>query len=161
MKSCMPSIASSRGVAAVELAVWLPFLVLLLGAGLFLARFFWHYTVAQKAAHDAARFLASATVMEMRAPPVSGGSDNPVAAIARKIAYDEIAELRPGGPYTPHVNVLCDVIYSCDGVFVPKKVTVSVQMSVTDIFFPSVAYSVINTDALLIQAGVTTNYVGN
>lgn len=161
MKSCTPSIAWSRGVAAVELAVWLPFLVLLLGAGLFLGRFFWHYTVAQKAAHDAARFLASATVTEMRAPPVGGGSDNPVAAIARKIANEEIAELRPGGPYSPHVNVLCDVIYSCDGQFVPKKVTVSIQISVTDIFFPNLTYSMLNTDSLLIQAGVTTNYVGN
>ncbi|GAB3433894.1 pilus assembly protein [Massilia solisilvae] len=161
MKASIPSSASSRGVAAVELALWLPFLVLLLGAGLFLARFFWHYTVAQKAAHDAARFLAAATVTEMRVPPVGGGADNPVAAIARKIANDEIAELRPGGLYSPQINVVCDVFYPCAGQFVPKKVSVSIEMSVTDIFFPNLTYGLFNTDSLLIQTAVTTNYVGD
>ncbi|MDT1837773.1 pilus assembly protein, partial [Acinetobacter baumannii] len=41
-----------RGSAAVEAAIVLPALILFLAVPLFLARIFWYYSVAEKAAHD-------------------------------------------------------------------------------------------------------------
>lgn len=161
MSSKLPSSASSKGVAAVELTIWLPVLLLLLGAGLFLGRLFWHYTVAQKAAHDAARFLASATITEMRTPPIGGGFETPVAAVARKIAEYELSELNPGSPYAPQVAVLCDGVFTCNGQTVPRKITVSISMSVADDFFPDISYTFVGSDAVVIRPFVTVNYVGN
>ena len=43
-----------RGSVAVECAIVLPILLLLISGLLFFARVFWCYTVAQKAAHDGA-----------------------------------------------------------------------------------------------------------
>lgn len=161
MRSPLPSSASSKGVAALELAFWLPVLALLLGAGLFLGRVFWHYTVAQKAAHDAALFLATASPIEMRAVPVGGNTETPVAAIARKIATDEIAELSPGGRYQPIVMVLCDGLFACSGQSLPGKITVSIQMSVTDDFFPDITSAFVSNEGILLQPYATVNYVGN
>lgn len=161
MTPAFPRSATSKGIAAVELTVWLPLLVLLLGAGLFLGRLFWHYTVAHKAAHDAAIFLASASAIEMRAVPVGGSTETPVATIARKIASDEIAELNPGGRYQPTIMVLCDNVFACSGQSLPKKVTVSIQLSVTDDFLPDFTSAFVSTDGVLLQPYVTLNYVGN
>jgi Flp pilus assembly protein TadG len=44
-----------RGVAAVEFAILVPLLLILLTAPLYIGRVLWHYTVIHKAAHDAAR----------------------------------------------------------------------------------------------------------
>jgi hypothetical protein len=161
MTSTLPKRASAKGVAAVELTIWLPLLVLLLGAGIFLGRLFWHYTVSQKAAHDAAIFLASASAVEMRAVPVGGSTETPIAVIARKIAADEIAELNPGGRYQPAIMVLCDGVFACTGQSLPRKITVSIQMSVTDDFLPDITSAFVSTDGILLQSYVTLNYVGN
>ena len=83
-----------RGSVAVECAIVLPVLLLLISSLLFFARVFWCYTVAQKAAHDGARFLATTTLREIT--PSSTGNDVPVALVAEKIARDEVAELNPG-----------------------------------------------------------------
>jgi hypothetical protein len=150
----------AKGVAAVELAIWLPLLVLLLGAGLFLGRLFWHYTVAQKAAHDAVIFLSQANVREMRMPPAGGSTETPIAALTRKIAQEELAELRPGGPYPISITVLCDGA-TCDGLTVPSRVTVWIRMAVFDDFFPDITAQFGGSDSIILQANVTAKFVGS
>ena len=47
-----------RGIAAVELALVLPVLFILVMFPLYLGRVYWHYTAIQYAAQDAARYLS-------------------------------------------------------------------------------------------------------
>ena len=63
-----------RGIAAVELALVLPAFVLLLAATVFIGRTLYHYQAIQKAAHDAARYLASAPALEVSSPSRMDGT---------------------------------------------------------------------------------------
>ncbi|TFW29877.1 TadE/TadG family type IV pilus assembly protein [Massilia horti] len=126
----------ANGGVAVELAVLLPVIVLFVSVVLFFGRVFWHYTVAEKAAYDAVRFLASASAVEFRTQGPGGGKAH-VAAIAEAIVKEEIAELYQGGPYVPAVDVLCD-LRSCNGTFVPAKLTVMVSLNIADPFFDGI-----------------------
>jgi hypothetical protein len=146
------------GTAAVELAVLLPILMLLLAAPLFFGRIFWHYTAAQKAAHDAVRFLSTASAAEMRTPG-AGGTEAPIAAAAREIVRMELAELNPG-PDQPFIDVQCNGI-GCAGFTIPTKVTVSVRMPMYDEFFGAFTAQFTGGDQILLQAAVTMDYVGN
>jgi hypothetical protein len=119
------------GVAAVEFAILLPLMFVLLSAPLFIGRVMWHYTVAQKAAHDAVRYLATVSEAEMRTPALITSA----VAAARAIASAELAELNPG-PYPPSVIILCDAA-GCDGFTMPTTVRVTVRMEMHDPFFPT------------------------
>jgi Flp pilus assembly protein TadG len=147
-----------QGGVAVEFAVLLPVILLLLAAPLFFGRIFWHYTVAQKAAQDAVRFLAAANPAEIKTPG-AGGTEAPIAAVARSIVLAEIAELNPG-PYQPGVDVLCDG-RTCFGFQIPIKVTVGVTIPVYDEFFAGITSQFTGGDQILLIPVATTNYVGN
>lgn len=151
-----------RGSVAVECAIVLPILLLMVSGLLFLARIFWCYTVAEKAAHDAARFLATATLREIT--PSTAGTDVPIALVAEKIARDEIAELNPGGGMG--VSVLCyegtPTPYwdHCFGFYVPKKVLVRVTISVSDPFFDPFTSIFTDSKPIVLSAVMATDYVG-
>ena len=147
-----------QGSVAVEFAFLLPVMIIMLAAPLLFGRVFWHYTVAQKAAQNAVRFLAAANPAEIRTPG-AGGTEAPIAAVARAIVMAEIAELHPG-PYAPVVNVLCDALI-CDGFQIPAKVTVSVRMPVYDEFFSGITSIFTGGDQILLKPVATTSYVGN
>jgi len=121
-----------RGAAAVELALLLPIFVFLMSFPLFLGRYFWHYTAAQKAAQDAARYLSTISEQEMRDPALAPAA----AALANDIVQMEIAELDTGG-LRPRVAVQCGGI-PCMGVTtspLPETVAVIVQMDMLDHIF--------------------------
>jgi Flp pilus assembly protein TadG len=128
-----------RGSAAVEFAILLPtVLIPLLAGALFFGRFFWHYTVASKAAHDAARFVALASPTELRTQcRIAIYSDSCVSMAALNIVSKEVAELSPGNENVP------DVVINCDGTKcpttsmpanLPKVISVKVDMDVDDPF---------------------------
>lgn len=151
-----------RGSVAVECALVLPFLLLLISGMLFFARVFWSYTVAEKAAHDAARFMASTTLREIT--PSSTGNDVPVALVAEKIARDEVAELNPGAGIA--VSVQC---YAgsptpywdhCFGIDVPQKVMVRVTVPVYDTFFDPFTSVFTDGRPIVLRAVMATDYVG-
>lgn len=120
-----------RGIAAVELALVLPLMVLLLAFPLFLGRVFWHYTVIQHAVQDAARYLSKAPVSEMS----NSTRAIAVAAVADAIIAEELAELAPGAvPYSARIS--CDVA-NCVGITKPVTVQVSIQVLVESSFFPA------------------------
>ena len=151
-----------RGSVAVECAIALPILLLLVSGLLFFARVFWCYTVAQKAAHDGARFLATTTLREIA--PSSAGPVVPVALVAAQIARDEVAELNPGAGIA--VSVLCyegsPTPYwdHCFGIDVPKKVMVRVTVPVMDPFFDPFTSIFTDGNPITLRAVMATDYVG-
>jgi Flp pilus assembly protein TadG len=143
-----------RGSAAVELALILPILITLLTFPVFYARCLWHYTVAQKAAQDAARYMASVPAAEMRSRKLGAAAQK----IAEEIANQEIAELAPGKEFDPP-QITCDGL-SCGSSTgkTPSKVRVYISFGMADTFFGAVDTG---RYGLLITADVTMRYAGN
>jgi cbb3-type cytochrome oxidase subunit 3 len=145
-----------QGVAAVELAAILPILLILLTIPVFYARCQWHYTAAQKAAYDAARYLSSVPLTEMLSPELAEAA----GAQAVEIAKREIAELAPG-TIIRSPKAYCggeDCGYSSlPAGTPPSTVNVTFKFSVTDPIFGLD----FGWDGVAITAKVTMNYVGN
>jgi len=117
-----------RGIAAVELAMVMPVLVLLLAFPLALGRIFWHYTAYQYAAQDAALYLSKAPLSEM-GNPARGGE---VAGVVTAMVAQQLAELAPGG-FSYGLGVTCDG-GPCIGN-APTTVGVKISVYFEDIFF--------------------------
>lgn len=144
----------ARGASAVELALLLPVFMILLMFPIFFGRVYWHYTVAQKAAQDAARYLSSVSYQEMRSSRLAPAA----AAIARQIAEIEMAELSPGGE-RPEVGIYCGTS-NCTGLGsrpAPTYVRVEIRINVFDTMF-----GVVDTGryGLPITVNVSMPYVG-
>lgn len=148
---------TERGGIAVEAAIVLPALILFLAVPLFLARIFWYYSVAEKAAHDGVRFLSQATRLEIQAS--TGGAEPAVAGLARAIVNAELAEIRPG-LVGASSSILCDGLV-CDGLSIPATVRVAVRISIRDDIFAYVTDPLFGEDGLLLTADVTVRYAGN
>jgi Flp pilus assembly protein TadG len=140
------------GVAAVELALLLPILITFLTLGYFTVSIFWHYTMAQKAAQDAARYLSTVPASEMMAP----ASASAAGSLAQQIARKEIADMSPDA-VVPGIETFCDD--SNCGLLPAGQLptTVRVKLSVT-MFDPS---GIVDTGwyGLLINANYTMRYV--
>lgn len=119
-----------HGLAAVEFALVLPLLILLLVLPLYLGRVMWHYAAMQNAAQNGARFLASVPLVTMRDPNKVGHAVQLTDAIVRA----HLDELNPGA-FPAIVDKQCNGI-TCGGYSTPTTVRVVVQMTVQDIFFP-------------------------
>jgi Flp pilus assembly protein TadG len=148
---------TEQGSVAVEAAFVMPILILFLAAPLFLARIFWYYSVAEKSAHDAARFLSSASRVEIQAS--TGGAQPGIAALAQSIADAEIDGIRSslvGASVTPQ----CDFA-ACNGLSIPQTVRIAVQMRVRDDVFGFITDDYFGEDGILLTATVTMRYAGN
>lgn len=122
-----------RGIAAIELAFLMPvILIFMFALPLFLGRCLWHYTVVHKAAHDAARYLATVPVAEMKNPIRAAAA----IRVAQYIATQETEELRPGGMYPVDVQVSCAPSGCLNGNWGTVKVMVSLTMF--DPIFPAI-----------------------
>jgi Flp pilus assembly protein TadG len=146
-----------RGSAAVELALILMLLFGLLTVPLLFGRVFMHYSMAQKAAHDAARFLASAPQRDIRWARLDS-SEIGVAALARAIARETLAEANTGLA-VPAVDVYCDG-ETCIGNTTPTKVQVIVRMSIYDGLFGMHTGTYTGDYGLALRADVSMPYVG-
>lgn len=128
-----PSSGKERGASAVELAIILPILLVLLSAPVFFAIFFWHYTVAQKAAQNAVRYVSTVSEQEMRVPNLTAA----VVGMATQIAKDGTNEL-VFASRAPRIRVFCGEFALCEGVEggrLPELVTVTVDFAIKDTFF--------------------------
>lgn len=143
-----------RGVAAVELALVLPLFFIVLAPLILYARYMWHYTVAQKAAQDAARYMSTVSAMEFRSKTLAAYAQ----AVAVEIARTEVAELAPG-------DSISDAIVSCDGrnpctvvngAAPPQNVSVEVAFNFMDPIFGTY----LGPYGMDIDAKVTMRYVG-
>lgn len=122
-----------RGVAAVELAIVLPVLFVLMTVPIFFARYFFHYTVVHKAAQNAARYLSTVSVREMRTPALAVAAGK----IANDIAAEELADIAPGQD-GPTIEVFCGPNILCSGYGsgpMPETVAVGVHMYMFDNIF--------------------------
>lgn len=144
---------AARGVAAVEFAIMLPILIILLSAPLYIGRVMWYYTAAQKAAHDAAQYLSTVPDAEMRSPGLISSS----TAVAGDLVAAELADLNGGGAYPPSVTIQCDGV-SCDGYVAPTVVRVHVRMRVQDPFFGT-AFG--GDEGILVSADSQMLYMGS
>jgi len=141
------------GAAAVEAAIVMVLLVTFLTFPVFYARIFWHYTVANKAAQDAARYLSTVSAREMASRTLSKAAGD----LAIEIARTEIAEL---GPETrmDAIVVYCGVApCGSNAGITPSTVKVTVTLHIFDTFF-----GVVDTgrDGWTLTADVTLPYVG-
>jgi hypothetical protein len=142
-----------RGIAAVELALTLPVLLTLLAYLVFYGRVLYNYEVAQKAAHDAARYLSGAAAINMRNTTQAANE----VAVAQAIANAELAGLNPGAGNGPFVFIQCDGL-PCLGLSLPNQVGVNVQIVVQNDIF---GYYVPYLGDTLLQARSSMRYVGN
>jgi Flp pilus assembly protein TadG len=137
-----------RGIAAIELALLLPLFVMMLVFPVYLGRVFWHYTVIEHAAQDAARYLSKVPLSEMTNP----GRAATVVAVANQIVVAELAELAPGKyPYT--LAVACNNAV-CGGFIEPATVGVTIQVYMEDVLFPGTTHL-----RLPLEADVTYPYL--
>lgn len=141
-----------RGSAAIELALLLPILLVTLAPLILYARYMWHYTVAQKAAQDAALYMSAISAAEMKSRALAGYAKS----IAIEIAKREVAELSPGEAIVD-ADVICDT-NTCGfkSGAVPKTVTVSVAFNVFDTIFNTY----LGPYGMPVQASITMRYAG-
>lgn len=153
--TCLHAPLRQRGIAAVELAIILPILVALLAVPFYFGRVFWHYTVAEKAAHDAALYLSSVPLTEMKSQTRIAS----VVNVAQQIYDLEMAELNPG-EFAPVPTFQCGTM-SCAGITVPDTVRVTVQMRVFDDFLSSFTTDYKDEEGgIALTVDVTLPYVG-
>jgi hypothetical protein len=146
---------SAKGSVAVEMALILPLFLILLAGPLYIARAAWFYSAGQKAAHDATRYIATATQAELR---TGGGGFNEarVPAIARWIAQQELGEVVP---FTDSIviTILCDGD-GC-GVQAPTRVRTSVQIAMHDDVLGGLTMDYLGSAGITIDSEVTMRYV--
>jgi Flp pilus assembly protein TadG len=142
-----------RGAAAVEFAILATVMLALLTVPMFFARCFWHYTVIQKAAHDAAWYLATVPKNDMK----NSAKAIDAAKVANYIASAEVAELSPGSDsYPPIVTIDCRPAGCGSGTPTSVYVRVTVNM-----FDPIFNVSFVGSDeGFRIYAESEINYVG-
>lgn len=160
MRTSKPTVCSraapkQKGIAAIEFVAVFPILLIILLSSYYYARYMWHYTAAQKAAQDAARYLSSISVTEMRTPALAKAA----AAIATQIATTEMLDVSPA-PAEADVQVFCGAL-NCTGVGsrpLPDTIHVYIGLNMTDDLFGAVDTGQYGTP---LTVDVTMRYVGN
>lgn len=113
---------SERGAAAVEFAVILPILLLVVGGAVEFGRAFWFYDTLSKATRDAARYISmancysgeSATACQTRLGDVADKAKAMVTTVATESHLTNFSD--------GNINVLCDGSASkCDDLTDPTK----------------------------------------
>lgn len=146
--------ARQRGLALVEFAMCGLLLVTLLTFPLFFSRYFMHYTVAQKAARDAAIYMARLPQADMKNADFTHAAED----VATDMATAQMASLRPGRSNSLDFGVTCDDGPCGDGV--PDRVRVHVRMRVYDDFFWMATTRLIGDEGVRIRASVQMDYIG-
>ncbi|MYM25398.1 hypothetical protein GTP46_22470 [Duganella sp. FT135W] len=118
------------GMVALELALVLPVLLVLLSAVLYYGRLTYAYEVTQKAASAGARYLSSVAAVNMKNPVQAGQESN----LAQTIVQTELAALSALGVSTA-VEVDCDAISCAMLGGIPNEVSVTIVVWVPNIFF--------------------------
>jgi len=146
---------SVKGSVAVEMALILPLFLILLAGPLYMARAAWFYSVGQKAAHDATRYIATATQAELRTPG-GGFNEARVAAIARWIAQQELGEIVP---FTDGILITIQCDGDGCGVQTPTKVRTSVQIALHDDLLGDLTMDYLGSAGMAMNSEVTMRYV--
>jgi hypothetical protein len=129
MRPRVPPGRLQRGVAAVELALILAFGLALAPSVVVLGRVFWTYTALQKATHDAARYLASVSVIDM--------TTSAKALAATDVARQMVVQAAAAAHISPAlsaglVTVLCDGFNCGSAPGAPVLIQVHVSATMFD-----------------------------
>lgn len=129
----MPAIRANaqRGIAAVELALTIPMIALIAAYLMLFVSALHNYQVAKKATHDAARYLSSASAVEM----ANAGMVDAHLDVARAIIAAEMGSLINQGPNPHTVTILCGTVM-CNGNVTPSAIVVTIEVPVVDVLFP-------------------------
>lgn len=152
------------GSVAVEAAVTISLiLVPLLAFILFFGRYFWYYTVAQKAVHDAMLSMATLSAVDIRSGVGRG--------LAESIIDAELADLDEATRSTVASSVTCwyrfpasaETLseFGCNNATLTLvDVRASVILTVSDPFLSPFTSPVTGTDGIPVIAQVSMRYVG-
>jgi len=149
-----PPACRQQGVAAIELVLLLPVLMAFMSLSVFTISVFWHYTIVQKAAQNAAHYLSTVSASEMMSP----ASADAAGTLAQAIVRRQIAEISTAAEVA-RIDVFCDDS-TCGGLAagrVPSTVRVKFSISMFD---PS-GFIDVGWYGLPISANYTMRYVGN
>jgi hypothetical protein len=149
-----PGQRQQRGLAFVEFAIVLPVIIMLITFPIFFCRVFAHYSVIQKAAHDAAVYFATVPLADMK----DFNRADAARDAAEAIIAEEVAELRPGAGSGANFVVLCDGGPCGSGK--PEQISVQIRMRMYDDYFYFLTWPVVGDDGVLVSAAVTLAYLG-
>ena len=161
--SSRTALKRQRGSAAVEAAIIIPLILIPLFAFvLLLGRYFWYYTVAQKAVHDAVLYMATASRADVKS--------NAAPALARRIIEGETADIDLTTSSSLGIDTLCYFRvpanspnvsqFPCTTAATLVEVRTSLSMVVTDPFLSPITRPFFGSDGIPIMTGVTMRYVG-
>lgn len=157
------SLQRQRGAVAIEAALVTTFILLpVLAFTLFFGRYFWYYTVAQKAVHDATLYLASAPLSDLRS--------NNAGTLTEEIIATELSDIDVATLSTKGVSIGCFYripanaqflsLFPCNTNATPAVVRASLTVTVRDPFLAPLARLTLGADGASILAGATMRYVG-
>ena len=153
-----------RGSVSIEAAVCITFILLpLMPVVLLFGRYFWYYTVAQKAAHDAGLYMASAPLSEVKGSSAAG--------MANDIINWETSDLDLATKGTLVPTAICGYKlsqsssyiswFTCNSSYTPTQVRAGVVATIKDPFLGTITNTLWGLDGIAISAGVTMRYVGH
>jgi hypothetical protein len=160
----LPPRKPEGGSVAIEAAICIGFILVPIFAFVLLfGRYFWYYNVAQKAAHDAALYMANAPLTEIKSSKGSAGFANDI--ITRETSdldLDTIATMTPTALCGYKVGFSADPEWlNCSPTLTPIGVRAGVVLNVVDPFFSPVTNLIWGTDGVPIIARVNMSYVGH
>ena len=142
------------GIASLEFMIIFPVLILLIAFPLFYARVCMYYSVAQKAAHNSAIYLAKLPLMEMQ----DIGKSIAATALTQDIVNSTIGELQAGSEGVILTQINCDGGPCGSGV--PDNITVHVRVRMFDEFFDFFTRPFVGDEGVHVKAKVTMRYIG-
>jgi Flp pilus assembly protein TadG len=160
-KRRLGNVKRQRGAAAIEAAIIIPFILLpILACMLFLSRFIWYYSVAQKAVHDSALYMAGAPPAELKGTEASTLA---LSIIAQETAdLDSTTETYPaincGYKLSPNSTTI--IFTTCNPTKVPVAVQSTMAMTVSDPIFSTITAPILGGDGLTIFVYSMMNYAG-
>lgn len=153
---CIIARHAQAGSVAVEAACCMAFILLPLFAIVFIfGNFFWYYSAAQRAVHDAALYMSGAPLAEVK----NKGAD----ALAADIVDQETADIRPTASvdssiecgYSP-ANSTFIVYRVCSAAETPVAVQATMLLTIPQPFFSNF----LGTDSITILVFSQMPYVG-
>lgn len=161
ISSCDAPGGRQKGAAAVEFALVIGVLLLIVGGIVEYGRLFWHYDALTKATRDGARMMSNA---------VGGTLLSPTAGQASQVVFDEAAGARLNPPLTPaQVVIQCTYLSGgaegawegCHNAASKTDVPVHVRVSITGYTVPLAQWFPIPGANIALRPQTTMRYTYN
>lgn len=154
-KRTSTTVQRQQGIAAVEFALFGLILAVLLTFPVIFSRYLMHYTVAQKAARDAAVYFSRLPLADLKSHDLTMAA----SALGNDMMAAQTPSLRPGGP-----NNTIDIYITCDngpcGDGPPEFIEAHVRMRMYDDFFKKTTTRLIGKDGIRLRGSARMRYIG-